>query len=90
MVEEVKILQEKGSSWERLEYFGLEYRYISLYLQEKISYGEMVDTLFKKICQFAKRQRTWFRKMEREGFKIHWVDNGDFNRTYKLVKAAGF
>ncbi|HPZ09283.1 MAG TPA: tRNA (adenosine(37)-N6)-dimethylallyltransferase MiaA [Candidatus Eremiobacteraeota bacterium] len=74
MVEEVKTLHEKGCSWERLEYFGLEYKYISLYLQGKLSYDEMVKTLNIRINQFSKKQMGWFRKMEREGFKINWVD----------------
>ncbi len=60
MIGEVKRLHNQGVSWERLESFGLEYKYIAFYLQKKISYDEMVDKLFIAIRQFAKRQVTWF------------------------------
>lgn len=62
MADEVKKLHEQGVSWERLENFGLEYKYVAEYLQSKISEKEMIDTLKLKIWQYAKRQRTWFKK----------------------------
>lgn len=62
MIQEVEGLHRKGLSWERLESFGLEYKYIAQYLQKKISYEEMVLTLERAIWQYAKRQRTWFKK----------------------------
>lgn len=62
MVEEVKRLHAKGVTYERLEQFGLEYKYIALYLQEKITYEEMINQLIIAIGQYAKRQRTWFKK----------------------------
>lgn len=62
MVEEVSRLHEQGLSWERLESLGLEYKYLALYLQEKISREEMLDQLEKAIWQYVKRQRTWFKK----------------------------
>ncbi len=65
MVKEVKNLHKKGVSWKKLEDFGLEYRYISLFLQKKISRQEMVDQLKLKIWQYAKRQMTWFKKDKR-------------------------
>lgn len=65
MVDEVRKLHESGISWERLENFGLEYRYIAKFLQGKISEDEMKDILKTKIWQYAKRQRTWFRKDNR-------------------------
>ncbi len=86
MVEEVNNLHKNGCSWERLEHFGLEYKYIALYLQNKITYREMTDTLYTKICQFAKRQHTWFRKIERQGFKINWVEEADFDICRQLLK----
>ena len=74
MVEEVASLHEKGASWERLEKLGLEYRYCSLYLQGKYDSKEkMAAELFIAIRQFAKRQETWFRFMEKKGVKIHWL-----------------
>jgi tRNA dimethylallyltransferase len=74
MVEEVKHLIENGVKTETLISYGLEYKYITLYLLGKISYNEMVNELEIAIHQFAKRQMTWFRGMERKGIKIHWID----------------
>ena len=62
MIDEVKNLHANGVSWEKLESFGLEYKYIALFLQGKISEEEMVETLKTKIWQYAKRQRTWFKR----------------------------
>lgn len=74
MIEEVESLHNQGFSWERLEKLGLEYRYLSFYLEGKIqSKQEMFDELFHAITQFAKRQETWFRGMEKKGVKIHWL-----------------
>lgn len=73
MIEEVKELIKSGYSTERLEFLGLEYKYISLYVSGKINYEDMYVQLETGIHQFAKRQMTWFRKMEREGQKINWV-----------------
>lgn len=86
MVDEVKALHEKGVSWEKLEYFGLEYRYIAFYLQGKIaSCDELKEQLLAKIRGFAKSQDVWFRKMEREGLDIYWLRNGDFAEACFLV-----
>jgi tRNA dimethylallyltransferase len=74
MVDEVKSLIERGVSSETMIYYGLEYKFIALYLSGKISYEEMVRDLEIAIHQFAKRQMTWFRGMERRGIKIHWID----------------
>ncbi len=87
IVEEVRQLHEaKGLSWEKLEYFGLEYKYLAYYLQNKLSYDEMKDQLLIKIRQFAKRQDIWFRKMEREGHVIHWVPEGNHEEAGVIVK----
>jgi tRNA dimethylallyltransferase len=74
LVEEVQQLLDSGISPESLSYYGLEYRFITEYLTGKINYDDMVSLLNTAIHQFAKRQRTWFRKMEREGCVIHWFD----------------
>ena len=74
MVEEVKSLLESGVSEEILIYYGLEYKFITWYLQEKISYDEMFSQLETSIHKFAKRQMTWFRRMERKGINIRWLD----------------
>nr|WP_321376668.1 tRNA (adenosine(37)-N6)-dimethylallyltransferase MiaA [uncultured Bacteroides sp.] len=74
MVEEVKQLLDKGIPAEDLIYYGLEYKYLTLYLTSQLTYEEMVSQLEIAIHQFAKRQMTWFRGMERRGFTIHWLD----------------
>lgn len=74
MVDEVKGLLDEGIKPEDLIYYGLEYKYLTLYLTGKLYYDEMVEQLNIAIHQFAKRQMTWFRKMERDGFDIKWLD----------------
>ena len=74
MVEEVKALLDEGISADDLIYYGLEYKFVTEYLTGKITYDEMFTRLEIAIHQFAKRQMTWFRGMERRGFKIHWID----------------
>jgi tRNA dimethylallyltransferase len=73
MVEETENLLSMGISHEKLEFFGLEYRFISRYLRGLLNYDDMINSLNIAIHQYAKRQMTWFRKMEREGLKIHWI-----------------
>lgn len=85
MIEEVSRLHEKGLSWERLDSFGLEYRYISSYLQKKTTKDEMVEKLQIAIGQFAKRQMTWFRRMEKKGVKIEWVAGDDYSALRSRV-----
>ncbi|WP_320908768.1 MULTISPECIES: tRNA (adenosine(37)-N6)-dimethylallyltransferase MiaA [Bacteroides] len=74
MVDEVKQLLAQGIKAEDLIYYGLEYKYLTLYAIGKLTYEEMFAQLETAIHQFAKRQMTWFRGMERRGFTIHWVD----------------
>ena len=75
MIDEVRRLMEGGVSSERLIRYGLEYKYVTLYLLGKLEYDEMVSLLEIAIHQFAKRQMTWFRGMEeRRGIKIHWIN----------------
>jgi len=77
LIDEVKTLLNSGIPAERLMFLGLEYNYVTQYITAKISYDQMYLQLETAIHQFAKRQMTWFRKMEREGFKINWVKNID-------------
>jgi tRNA dimethylallyltransferase len=86
MIEEVKNLRESGIGWGKLDYFGLEYRYVSLYLQGIITYNVMFKKLNTKIHQFAKKQETWFRRMERQGIKIYWMDGADYESVRLILK----
>ena len=74
MVEEVKALLDEGIPAEDLIYYGLEYKFVTEYLTGQLTYDEMFQCLEIAIHQFAKRQMTWFRGMERRGFKINWID----------------
>ena len=76
MIDEVRSLLDSGITSEDLIYYGLEYKYLTQYVIGEISYDEMYHSLEIAIHQFAKRQMTWFRGMERRGFIIHWVDAG--------------
>ena len=76
MVDEVRRLIESGIQPDDLIYYGLEYKYLTLYAIGKLTYEEMYKELETAIHQFAKRQMTWFRGMERRGFTIHWMDAG--------------
>ncbi|MEY8722935.1 tRNA (adenosine(37)-N6)-dimethylallyltransferase MiaA [Bacteroides stercorirosoris] len=76
MVDEVRRLIEQGIQPDDLIYYGLEYKYLTLYVIGKLTYEEMYKELEIAIHQFAKRQMTWFRGMERRGFTIHWMDAG--------------
>lgn len=75
MIDEVKHLIDIGVSTDTLIYYGLEYKFITLYLTGKFTYDEMVRNLEIAIHQYAKRQMTWFRGMERRGIKINWLDS---------------
>jgi tRNA dimethylallyltransferase len=85
MIEEVKRLHAAGLSWRRLDSFGLEYRYISQYLQNLISFDEMKNKLNTAIHQFAKRQETWFRRMERKGIGIKWIQANEYDLLKESV-----
>ena len=86
MIEEEKRLVESGVTLQQLEFFGLEYREMALYLAGKQTLSEMRDILLNKIRQFAKRQDIFFRKMEREGHVIHWLKQGDSAEASELIK----
>ena len=75
MIEETECIHNQGYSWERLESLGLEYRFTAQYLQGKIESKEVyIEQLYRAICQFAKRQETWFRRMVKNGIEIEWID----------------
>lgn len=74
MIEEVQTLLQSGISHETLEFYGLEYRFVSQYLGGAMKFNDMFQRLNSAIHQFAKRQETWFRRMERRGIRIRWVE----------------
>lgn len=75
LIEEVEGLYKSGVSWRRLESLGLEYRITAYYIKGRIkTKDEYIDSLHKAICKFAKHQETWFRKFERKGIKIEWIN----------------
>jgi tRNA dimethylallyltransferase len=74
MIDEIRSLLDSGVDADSLIYYGLEYKYVTLHVLGKISYEEMYNQLEIAIHQFAKRQMTWFRGMERRGIPIHWID----------------
>ena len=86
MIEEVEALIKNGMPIDRLEYFGLEYRFIGKYLKGIIKKDEMIESLKTSIRKFAKRQRTWFRRMEKRGIDIKWIAYNDYNAILKLSK----
>lgn len=86
MIHEVETLLQNKIPQQRLISLGLEYKFITEYLIGKISYEQMQDELYKAICAFAKRQMTWFRKMEREGIKIFWLSEPDFDKAKEIIK----
>jgi tRNA dimethylallyltransferase len=85
MIDEVKDLIDNGITFEKLEFFGLEYKFIAKYLKKELTYDQMFEKLNTAIHQFAKRQMTWFRKMEREGLKIHWIENEDYESAERII-----
>ena len=86
MIEEVKLLIQNGVTHERLYNMGLEYRFISSYLQRNITKDEMTTQLNTAIHRFAKKQMTFFRHLEKNGIKINWIPKGDFNVALNVIK----
>jgi len=85
MIEEVKNLHFKNKiSWKRLESFGLEYKFVSQYLQGKLEYKDMTEKLAIAIHQFAKRQMSWLRRWKRQGREIYWVQS--YGEAKKLAQ----
>ncbi len=87
MLDEAKTLLNSGLKSADLEYYGLEYKFMAQHLSGQITYQQMFDRLNTAIHQFAKRQMTWFRRMERNGFKINWID-GNLNMEGKIALAT--
>lgn len=87
MIEETKRLLASGVPAERLRFFGLEYKWLTNFLEGQISFTEMETGLYQAIRKFAKRQETWFRKMEKEGVPIRWIEGRElsFGKTSQLV-----
>lgn len=86
MIDEVKHLHDDcGVSYDQLEFYGLEYREIALHLQGRATFEEMRNNLLNRIRQFAKRQDIFFRKLERDGVDIHWLERGDEEAAAALV-----
>lgn len=89
MIEEVEGLINAGVSTDKLKFYGLEYKLITEFLLGEINRTEMFNKLNVSIHQFAKRQATWYRKMERNGFKINWIDgNLPLNQKLKFILAT--
>ena len=89
LIEEVATLHAGGVSWETLDYYGLEYRFVARYLQGRINRNDLFQQLNSAIHQFAKRQETWFRRMERQGVDIHWLDAGGDSLAELLAVCRG-
>jgi tRNA dimethylallyltransferase len=89
MIEEVDSLLHQGTPAQRLFKLGLEYRFIAQYLTNELNYNDMYQKLNSAIHAFAKRQMTWFRKMEREGIVINWIDgNLDIHEKIKQITSV--
>jgi len=86
MIEEVKNLLDMGISHNKLSLFGLEYKFISQYLLGELNYNDTYQKLNSAIHSFAKRQMTWFRKMEREGVSINWFDGKDYHAVLSFIE----
>ena len=85
MIDEVKKLVDEGITFERLETFGLEYKFVGKYLSGEVNHNDMFQKLNSAIHSFAKRQMTWFRKMEREGIKINWIEGPDYEAAKQII-----
>jgi tRNA dimethylallyltransferase len=89
MIEEVEKLLDSGLNKDQLMFYGLEYKFITLYVTGELSYNEMFTLLNTAIHQFSKRQMTWFRRMENKGIKIIWLE-GEDGLTLNLEKAINY
>ncbi len=85
MINEVESLLNDGMKMERLDYFGLEYKFIGKYLRHEITKDKLIQDLSTAIRRFAKRQRTWFRRMEKRGVKINWIEYNDYEALENIV-----
>jgi len=90
MIDEVKKLFDEGITIERLETFGLEYKFVGKYLSGELNHNDMFQKLNSAIHSFAKRQMTWFRKMEREGIKINWIEGPNYEAAKQIISQNYF
>lgn len=89
MLDEVRGLINNGLTIERLKFYGLEYKYVAMHLAGELSHNQMISLLNTAIHQFAKRQMTWFRRMEKKGIQICWLE-GEDGLQYNLQKALDY
>ena len=85
MIEEVEDLLQKGVTHDKLQFFGLEYKIISDHLRGELNYNDMFQKLNSAIHNFAKRQMTWFRKMEKEEIGINWIEGPDVSAAEEII-----
>ncbi|HBA86401.1 MAG TPA: tRNA (adenosine(37)-N6)-dimethylallyltransferase MiaA, partial [Geobacter sp.] len=74
MIEEAQRLHAEGTTWEQMEFYGLEYRYLARYLKGELSRNDMFQKLNAAIHDFAKKQENWFKRMQSHGLPIHWLE----------------
>jgi len=90
LIEEVEALHSNGVPWEKLSFLGLEYRFVSQFLRGEIrNRNDLEQKLASAICAFAKRQETWFRRMQRQGVAIHWVEEGATSEALQAIERRG-
>jgi tRNA dimethylallyltransferase len=85
MIDEVEELVDNGLPLQRLDYFGLEYKFIGKFLRSELTKDEFISGLTTSIRKFAKRQRTWFRRMEKRGVKINWIEPNNYAKLKNIV-----
>ena len=85
MINEVEELVDNGLPLQRLDYFGLEYKFIGKFLRSELTKDEFISGLTTSIRKFAKRQRTWFRRMEKRGVKINWIEPNNYAKLKNIV-----
>lgn len=91
LIEEVQRLHDSGITWERLDYYGLEYRYVGAFLRGDMNKNDMFQRLNSAIHNFAKRQGNWFRRMERHGVAISWIEGGgdQLGQALEIIRRGG-
>lgn len=88
LIEEVEGLNQQGVAWQTLEFYGLEYRFVAQYLQGQINKNDLFQKLNSAIHQFAKKQETWLRRLQKNGFEIHWLDGKQDCFAQAMAKLA--
>lgn len=87
MIEEVENLISNGVTFDKLNFFGLEYKLVGKYISGELSYNDMYQKLNSSIHKFAKRQMTWFRKMEKEGININWMKFSEIEKAKLMTES---